>query len=53
MNKKKSSRPSDGKTIRNIRRSNRRKYSSEEKIREMLEGLRGETSFLSRDQFDK
>lgn len=43
-NKKKSSKPSAEKTIRNIRRNSRRKYSSEEKIRVVLEGLRGEES---------
>ena len=30
------------KTVRNIRRKTRKKYSSEEKIRVVLEGLRGE-----------
>ena len=32
------------KTIRDIKRKTRRKYSSEEKIRIVLEGLRGEDS---------
>ena len=32
------------KTIHNIRRQTRKKYSAEEKIRIVLEGLRGETS---------
>jgi len=31
-------------TVRNIRRKNRKKYSAEEKIRIVLDGLRGETS---------
>lgn len=32
------------KAIRDIRRATRRRYSAEEKIRIMLEGLRGESS---------
>ena len=32
------------KTVRDIRRRTRKKYSSEEKIRIVLEGLRGEES---------
>ena len=44
MTKKKSSKSSAEKTIRNIRRNSRRKYSGEEKIRIVLEGLRGEES---------
>ena len=44
MTKKKSSKPSAESTIRNIRRRSRRKYSGEEKIRIVLEGLRGEES---------
>lgn len=32
------------KTVRNIRRKSRKQYSSEEKIRIVLEGLRGEES---------
>ncbi len=32
------------KTVRDIRRATRRKYSTEEKIRIVLEGLRGEDS---------
>ena len=32
------------KTIHNIRRKTRKKYSAEEKIRIVLEGLRGETT---------
>ena len=35
------------KTIRNIRRKTRRLYSSEEKIRFVLEGLRGEESIAT------
>ena len=42
MTKKKSSKPSAESTIRNIRRNSRRQYSGEEKIRIVLEGLRGE-----------
>lgn len=44
MTKKKSNKPSAEKTIRNIRRNSRRQYSGEEKIRIVLEGLRGEES---------
>jgi transposase len=33
-----------GKIIQDIKRQTRRKYTSEEKIRIVLEGLRGETS---------
>ena len=33
---------SAGQTVRNIRRKTRKQYSSEEKIRIVLEGLRGE-----------
>ena len=35
---------STGKTVRDIRRATRRLYSAEEKIRIVLEGLRGEDS---------
>lgn len=42
MTKKKSSKSSAENTIRNIRRNSRRQYSGEEKIRIVLEGLRGE-----------
>ena len=35
------------KAIRNIRRKTRRLYSSEEKIRIVLEGLRGEESIAT------
>ena len=31
-------------TVKNIRRQNKKKYSAEEKIRIVLEGLRGEMS---------
>lgn len=41
MTKKRSSASN---TIRNIRRNSKKKYSSEEKIRIVLEGLRGEES---------
>jgi transposase len=36
--------PSAEKTVRDIRRATRRNYSAEEKIRIVLEGLRGEDS---------
>ena len=36
--------PSAGKAVRDIRRATRRRYSAEEKIRIVLEGLRGEDS---------
>jgi len=36
--------PSAGKAVRDIRRATRRSYSAEEKIRIILEGLRGEDS---------
>ena len=39
-----SDRSKSGKMVRDIKRHTRRKYSSEEKIRIILEGLRGETS---------
>jgi transposase len=35
------------KAVRDIRRKNRRKFSAEEKIRIVLEGLRGEVSIAS------
>ena len=44
MTRKKSVKPSAERTIRNIRRNSRRKYSGEEKICIVLEGLRGEES---------
>ena len=34
-------------TVRNIRRNSRRKYSGEEKIRIILEGLRGEETIAA------
>jgi len=37
-------RPSSEATIRNIRRNTRKKYSAEEKIRIVIEGLRGDQS---------
>ena len=42
MTKKRSSNSSAASTIRNIRRNSRKQYSGEEKIRIVLEGLRGE-----------
>jgi len=39
-----SNKPSAEKTVRDIRRATRRRYSAEEKIRIVLEGLRGEDS---------
>jgi len=33
-------------TVRNIRRKTRKQYSSEEKIRIVLEGLRGESTVM-------
>ena len=44
--RRKHSRKSDGveKTVRDIRRATRKQYSAEEKIRIVLEGLRGEES---------
>ena len=42
MPRKKSNKPTAEKTIRNIRRDSQRKYSAEEKVRIVLEGLRGE-----------
>ena len=38
-------------TVRNIRRKTRKQYSSEEKIRIVLEGLRGEISMFEDWQF--
>jgi len=35
-------------TVRDIRRATRRKFSAEEKIRIVLEGLRGEDSVVSK-----
>ena len=42
MTKRKSSKPSAEKSVRDIRRATRRKYSAEEKIRIVMEGLRAE-----------
>ena len=44
MMPRKTSMPSAEKTVRDIRRATRRHYSAEEKIRIVLEGLRGEDS---------
>lgn len=44
MTKKKEQKSTVENTVRNIRRNSRRKYSAEEKIRIVLEGLRGEES---------
>jgi transposase len=41
---KKKSKPTAEITIRNIRRNSRRKYKGEEKIRIVLEGVRGKES---------
>ena len=42
MTKQKSTKPSAEKSVRDIRRATRRKYSAEEKIRIVMEGLRAE-----------
>ena len=44
MTKRNQSKPSAEQTVRAIRRATRRKYSSEEKIRVVLEGMRAEDS---------
>ena len=44
MSQKKSIRDSAEKAVRDIRRATRRQYTAEEKIRIVLEGLRGEDS---------
>ena len=44
MTKKTSSKSTAEKTIRNIRRNSRKQYTGEEKIRIVLEGLRGEAT---------
>ncbi len=44
MTKRKSTKPSAEKSVRDIRRATRRKYSAEEKIRIVMEGLRAEES---------
>jgi len=43
MMRRKTNKPSAEKTVRDIRRATRRRYSAEEKIRIVLEGLRGES----------
>ena len=47
MTKTKSTKRSAEQTVRDIRRATKRKYSSEEKIRIVLEGLRGEESIAA------
>ena len=44
MKKGNPNKPSSEKTVRDIRRATRRQYSAEEKIRIVLDGLRGEDS---------
>ena len=44
MRQKKSTRDSAERAVRDIRRATRRQYTAEEKIRIVLEGLRGEDS---------
>jgi len=44
MKPKTKTKPSAPKVVKDIRRANRKLYSSEEKIRIVLEGLRGENS---------
>ena len=44
MTKRKLTKPSAEKSVRDIRRATRRKYSAEEKIRIVMEGLRAEES---------
>jgi transposase len=44
MTTRKHQKSSAEKTVRDIRRATRRSYSAEEKIRIVLEGLRGEAS---------
>ena len=44
MTKRKSTKPTAEKSVRDIRRATRRKYSAEEKIRIVMEGLRAEES---------
>jgi transposase len=44
MMPRKPTKPSAEKMVRDIRRATRRRYSAEEKIRIVLEGLRGEDS---------
>ena len=47
MTYSKSTKSSAEKTVRDIRRATRRNYSAEEKIRIVLEGLRGEESIAA------
>ena len=47
MTYSKSNKSSAEKTVRDIRRATRRNYSAEEKIRIVLEGLRGEESIAT------
>ncbi len=42
--KQKKSKPSAERVVKDIRRANRKQYSAEEKIRIVLEGLRGDDS---------
>jgi transposase len=44
MTRRKTTKPSAEKSVRDIRRATRRKYSAEEKIRIVMEGLRAEES---------
>jgi transposase len=44
MMPRRTNKPSAEKAVRDIRRATRRRYSAEEKIRIVLEGLRGEDS---------
>jgi len=46
MMPRKPNKPSAEKAVRDIRRATRRQYSAEEKIRIVLEGLRGEAAAL-------
>ena len=40
-------------TVRNIRRKTRKKYSAEEKIRIVLDGLRGESTIADQNAYIK
>ena len=44
MKPKENTKPSATKVVKDIRRANRKLYSAEEKIRIVLEGLRGEST---------
>jgi hypothetical protein len=48
MMPRKTNKPSAEKTVRDIRRATRRRYSAEEKIRIVLEGLRGQLAGTNR-----